>query len=210
MADDMPDPKELARELWVKNYKINLITEALEPKLYIMSGLPLSGKSYLARRIIERSRADVVYIENDLVRRQIVEHLGWGQPKYTPDEHRLVYDTSHELMWIALSFSFHTIFDATNLNEKYRQRIYEIADTVGASVLVVKTAVDEETAERRSAEKFQSEERPDHSDAGVDIYRLLSKEDEPIEFCSRDHVLLDTSKRDVDELIDEHGLLLDE
>jgi len=202
------DPEELANALWVKNYKMHLLNEAPEPRLYIMCGLPLSGKSYLARRIIERSTADVVYVENDLVRRQIMDHFGLEKPSYTPEEHGLVYNTSHALIYLSLSFSYHTIFDATNLNEKYRQSIYEIAETTGADVLVIKTIIDEDTAKERAEAKFAQEGRKDHSDAGVDIYHLLSKEDEPVELCSRPNVQVNTSEMDVDALIDEHDLLL--
>ena len=202
------DPATLAHDIWVKNYKIKMIKEAAEPKLYLMSGLPLSGKSYMSNRIIERSEADVVYIENDLVRGMIIEHLGLEKPGYTQEEHTLVFNTSHELVWLALSFSFHTIFDATNLNERYRQKVYEIADAAGAEALVIRLVVDRDVAIERSKKKFANTERKDHSPADVSIYDKLSSEDEPIENCSVPYIVLNTSEKDIDALIDEHALLL--
>lgn len=203
------DPATLAHEIWMKNYKIKMIEESAQPRLYLMSGLPLSGKSYMANRLIERSPADVVYIENDLVRGMIMEHLGIERPSYTQEEHTLVFNTSHELVWLALSFSFHTIFDATNLNERYRKKIYEIAEAAGAKVLVIRMVVDRDVAIERSKMKFESKERKDHSPADVSIYDKLSAEDEPIENCTVPYLVLDTSKDDIDALIDKHSLLLE-
>jgi predicted kinase len=203
------EPSDLANKLWMKNYKIKLIKHADKPKLYMMAGLPLSGKTYLAHRILERSPGDVVYIENDLVRWQIIEELGMEKPLHVPEEHNLVYSTSHELIWLALSFSYHTIFDATNLQEKYRQNIYEIADAAGAEVLVIKTRVDYEIAKERSKQKMENGPIHGHSDADIKVHLLLDREDEDMEGCTRPYVVLDTSNGNYDELIDEHDLELD-
>jgi predicted kinase len=202
------DPGDLAYDIWMKSFKINLLNPAINPKLYILSGLPLSGKTYLAKRIIERSSVDIVYIENDNVRGLIIKELGLEKPQYIPEEHRLVFDISHELIWIALSFSYHTIFDATNLNEKYRKDIYRIADSINADILVIKTVIDHETAERRSRKKFERGEMEGHSKADISIYELLSKEDEDIDNCSRPYLVLDTAKKSSGWYINKHKLAL--
>ena len=203
--------RDLAHAIWMKNYDMKMMRPTDNPQLYIMSGLPLSGKTFLAQRIIKRSPADVVYIENDLVREMIIDQLGKEKPEYTPEEHNLVYETSHELIWLALSFSFHAVFDATNLNEKYRQKIYRIADAANAEVLVIKTIISPETAKRRSEIKFKKEDRTNHSPADESIYELLSKEDEPIEKCSRRYVKLELNDEGddfIDSVINKKGLLL--
>ena len=171
---------------------------------------PLLGHPDDAKRIIEKSSVDIVYIENDMVRRYVIKELGLKVPQYLPEEHRLVFDVSHELIWLALSFSYHTIFDATNLNEKYRKAIYKVADSIGAEVLIIKTVVDYETAKRRSRKKFESGEVEGYSTADISIYELLSAQDEDMEMCSRPYLLLDTAKKSAGWYIDKHKLALKE
>jgi len=202
------DPKALAIEIWKGYMGSRLKAPVSWPRLYILSGLPFSGKSYFARKLIDRSPADVVYIENDLVREMVAKALGYGQPVHTKEEHTLVFETSHNLISLALSYGYHTIFDATNLLEKYREPIYSIADANDASVLVIRFNVNSSVAESRDRQRSAQRDADDHSKADYSIYELLTTEDEPIKRCSRRYIVVDTSAKKIGRIIDEHALLL--
>jgi len=195
----MPEtgPETWAKEIWPRVKVYNAASPPLLPqRFFILAGLPLSGKTFLARKIMELSTAPCAHIENDYVRKHVTSRLGKKQPDHTHEESDLVYRTSMCLVDIALSNSLCVIFDATNLREKYREPFYAVGDMYGAEVAVIKTAVSRETAEKRSRHLLMGEECGDNSDATVEIYDLLREEDEPIELCKRKHFLVWTDRDD--------------
>ena len=74
----------------------------------LLSGLPGDGKSYLARRLAEACGAEIV--ESDAVRLRLT-----GEPRFTPAEHRRVFDVCHALVERLLGEGRVVIMDATNL-----------------------------------------------------------------------------------------------
>src|SRR5256885_4786897 len=98
----------------------------------MLVGPPATGKSRLARRLATALDAQVV--ESDRVRKQL-----FAEPRYTGGEHAAVYGWCHTVLRSALVVGRDVIFDATNLEERLRRRVYEIAASCDARMLVVWT-----------------------------------------------------------------------
>lgn len=147
--------------------------------LVLLSGLPGDGKSYLARRLAEASGAEIV--ESDAVRLRLT-----GEPRFTPAEHRRVFDVCHALVERLLGEGRVVIMDATNLVEVHRQAVYAIAERAGARLIVVRVEAPESTARRRL------EERAARGEGLADwaVRRRMRRTREPI---ARPHRRVDTS-----------------
>src|SRR5205085_8458549 len=88
------------------------------------------GKRRLARRLGAALGAQVV--EPDRVRKQL-----FAEPRYTGGEHAAVYGWCHTVLRTALVVGRSVIFDATNLEERVRRRVYDIAEGCGARLVII-------------------------------------------------------------------------
>lgn len=151
------------------------------PVLVVMTGLPGSGKSYVAERLAAALPAIVV--EADRVRKFL-----FPQPKYTGWENGMVHRASQRVMERLLRQGVSVIADATNLIGFHRRLLYRLAERAGARVVVVETVAPEETIRQRLKER---EQRPGSaSDADWLVYTRLAQNAEPVE---RSHFRMDTS-----------------
>jgi predicted kinase len=151
----------LARRLWAK---WGVPGNAKKPSLVIMCGAPLSGKTTLAKGIIEHATETAVLIENDSVRAELTRETGHGEPSYTVKEHRSTYNVSFELIRLALANQCHVVFDATNRTDRGREGAYAAASEAGGIVLAILVNASDETvasrfrnaspAQRRAYEKL--------------------------------------------------------
>ncbi|MDO8672322.1 MAG: ATP-binding protein [Dehalococcoidia bacterium] len=154
------------------------------PVFLLLSGLPGTGKSYLARRLAERIPMAVV--SNDAVRLALVP-----LPTYSWRESRRVYAVSHRLIEDLLRKGVPTVFDATNLIERFRGIIYAIAERCDAKLFVVETTAPAETILKRLDRRALGEDELDRSEADLAIYLKMERTAEPIR---RDHLTVDTSQ----------------
>ena len=152
-----------------------------QPVLLLLTGLPGTGKSYLARRLSEF--LPFVVIESDQVRKTL-----FPEPRYTAQESRLVHRTCHALMWKLLKKGIRVIYDATNLIEYHRELVYRIANKTGARLVVVKTVAREEVVRERLG--IREDVVVEASDADWRIYLRMASRQEPIQ---HPHLVIDTS-----------------
>lgn len=161
------------------------------PFLIMLSGLPGTGKSYLARRLSERLRTPV--IETDFVRKTL-----FPQPSYSADESAIVHWVSRLLMRKLLARGVPVILDATNLIERQREMVYHVAEQAGARLVIVQTVAPEEVVRARLERRLTQRDPEDISDATWNVYRRMAERQQPIR---RPHLVVNTSE-DLEPAID--------
>ena len=161
------------------------------PVLIMISGLPGTGKSYLARKLAERET--FVILESDFVRKTL-----FPQPTYTAWESHWVHRTIHALIRKFLAKGLRVIYDATNLIEYQREMVYHIADKAGARLVIVVTVSPDEVVQERLRRRHEGQRDPgDISDATWQIYKRMARRQQPIR---RNYLVVDTSQ-DLDQAI---------
>lgn len=156
------------------------------PVLVMLSGLPGTGKSYLAHRLA--TKMPLVIVEGDRVRKTL-----FPKPAYTAEESKTVHRTGHHLVAFFLEQGRNVLYDATNLIEFHRELVYRIAEGKGAKLVVVKTVASPEVVEKRLTQNSGR----GSSEANWEVYLELAKNEEPI---ARPHLVVDTTK-DADQAL---------
>ena len=153
------------------------------PALVLLSGLPGSGKSYLAREICRGY--PIAHVESDVLRKEL-----FARPVYTPRESTRLFAAIHALVGDLLDRGLSVLFDATNLKEAHRRPLYDIAKRRGARLVIVRVEVPDSVARQRLEAKRRGGDPGNHSDADVDIYEAMRRAEEPI---GREHIRVETS-----------------
>lgn len=141
------------------------------PAIIILVGLPGSGKSHFAARLLEKIPA--VVLESDYLRKTLVR-----RPVYSQWEHIRLFRAIHELVKKLLTAKFIVVMDATNLTEHYRRPLEAIARDVKAKSIIVYIDTPREVAENRLLER--STRQDGYSDADWAVYQRLETTIEPI------------------------------
>lgn len=147
-----------------------------------MVGAPGSGKSYLARTLSAALGADL--IQTDAVRREL-----FPDPRYTPGEAATVYMECHRRIAAALAGGACVIFDGTNLRERRRRTLYQIAERAGAKTIIVVAYASDEVIRARLRHRIEARDPEDQSDADLAIYLRMRQGVEPV---PRPHVVVNT------------------
>jgi predicted kinase len=149
----------------------------------MLVGPPGTGKSRLARRLGSALHAQVV--ESDRVRKQL-----FAEPRYTGSEHAAVYGWCHTVLRSALLVGRSVIFDATNLEERVRRRVYDIVDDCDAGLEIIWVTCPPHVVQERMLRRQQRLDEDDVSDADWLVYLALRRKAEPIR---RPHVVINTA-----------------
>ena len=149
----------------------------------MLVGPPATGKSRLARRLATALDAQVV--ESDRVRKQL-----FAEPRYTGGEHAAVYGWCHTILRSALVVGRNVIFDATNLEERSRRKVYSIAEQCDARLAIIWVTCPPNVVQQRLLRRKLREDKDDLSDADWPVFLELRRKAEPIR---RAHVVLNTA-----------------
>jgi hypothetical protein len=155
---------------------------AAEPFFITVSGLPGTGKSYLCRRLAEKMPA--VLLESDALRKVL-----FRSPTYSFEESTRLFREIHLLIERLLSKGISVILDATNLSEKNREYIYNIADRLKVKLILVRVSAPPKLVRQRL--QARQADPANKSDADWDIYRKMQITEEEIH---RKHYTVDTSQ----------------
>jgi predicted kinase len=151
--------------------------------LVMLVGAPATGKSRLARYLAAELSAQLV--ETDRVRKQL-----FAEPRYTGGEHAAVYGWCHTLVRSGLQIGRNVVFDATNLQERLRRRVYDIAEASRAALFIVWTTCPARVVQERMLRRRDALDPDDASDADWDVYLDLRRRVEPI---LRPHLVINTA-----------------
>lgn len=152
------------------------------PVLITISGLPGTGKTYLARRIAER--LPLALLESDALRKTL-----FPRPDYSPAENTRLFSSINRLMGRLLDSDISVLLDATNLTENVRQRYYRMARRHGAPLYLVLVEAPPSLVRRRLKERQGCSGC--RSDADWTVYQKMKA---GMERIRRPHYMVDTSK----------------
>jgi predicted kinase len=159
------------------------------PTFIVVSGLPGTGKTFFCRRLAER--LPFVIVESDALRKQL-----FPAPMYSSTESAALFRTIHALIEDRLKKGMSVILDATNLEERHRERIYSIAESANAQLVLVQVEAPAELVRQRL--KSRAKKADGNSDADWTVYQKMKMTEEKI---NRRHFTVDTS-RDISATID--------
>jgi predicted kinase len=144
------------------------------PALVVLSGLPGSGKSTIARELC--GRVPVALVQSDRVRKLLVP-----VPSYSTEESVRVFGTIHAALERLLADGIPAILDATTLRDEQRAPLAAIARRTGARLILVWVYAPDAVARRRLAARHAGGRTAgDLSDADVSIYEMMRERMEPI------------------------------
>lgn len=175
------DARELRRALNDDLQRVS-VPGASRPCLIVLSGLPGTGKSHFARELSRR--VPLVIIGSDHSRKTLV-----SRPQYTPEEHARVFAACHLLVEELLSEGYRVVFDATNLTERFRLPLYEIAGRADAGLLMVWFTASREVVRRRLDDRAAGRSEDSYSDADWQVYCRLRPGQEAID---HPHLVVDS------------------
>ena len=163
----------------------------VKPALIVVSGLPGTGKSYFCGKLAER--LDFIILESDALRKTL-----FPLPTYSLTESSHLFQTIHMLIEELLKKGVPLILDATNLSERYRERLYNIADRLNVRLILVRVEAPPEVVYERLKARARGTNPKDKSDADWAVFQKMQP---TVEKIRRNHYAVDTS-RDITPVID--------
>lgn len=170
------------------------------PTLVALSGLPGSGKSTVADAL--RRRVPIVVLQSDRIRKLLVP-----VPQYSTEESARVFAALYGALERLLRAGIPVLVDATNLQERYRAPLVDIAARTGARFVLVWVEASEDAIYRRlTARTTGARAGYDVSDAGIDVYQMMRARVEPIQ---GDHIVINTD-RDITPAVETLARMIEE
>jgi predicted kinase len=161
----------------------------VKPTFIVVSGLPGTGKSYFCRKLAERLH--FVVLESDALRKTL-----FPSPSYSPAESARLFRALHHLIERLLKRGVSLILDATNLSERNRERLYNIADRLDVKLVLVRVEAPPAVVYERLKARVASTQG--NSDADWSVYQKMEA---GVEKMRRNHYAVDTS-RDITPVLD--------
>jgi predicted kinase len=163
----------------------------VKPTFIAVSGLPGTGKSYFCTKLVDR--LPFIILESDALRKEL-----FPSPGYSASESARLFRALHLLIEGLLKRGISLILDATNLSERYRERLYNIADQVEAKLILVRVEAPPEVVYERLKTRQEGANPGDKSDADWIVYQRMKPR---VQQIHRNHYAVDTS-RDITPVLD--------
>jgi len=163
----------------------------VKPTFIAVSGLPGTGKSYFCTKLVER--LPFVILESDALRKEL-----FPSPSYSSSESSRLFRALHLLIERLLKKGTSLILDATNLSERYRERLYNIADHLEAKLILVRVEAPPEVVYERLKTRREGANPGNKSDADWSVYQRMKPS---VQKIHRNHYAVDTS-RDITPVLD--------
>jgi predicted kinase len=163
----------------------------VRPTFIAVSGLPGTGKSYFCAKLVER--LPFVILESDALRKVL-----FPSPSYSASESARLFRALHLLIERLLKKGISLILDATNLSERYRERLYNIADHLEAKLILVRVEAPAEVVYERLKTRGEGANPENKSDADWSVYQRMKPR---VQKIYRNHYAVDTS-RDIIPVLD--------
>jgi len=163
----------------------------VKPAFIVVSGLPGTGKSYFCTKLAERLR--FVVLESDALRKTL-----FPSPSYSPEESARLFWALHHLIEALLKKGISLILDATNLSERNRERLYNIAERLEVKLVLVRVEAPPEVVYQRLKSRVGGASAPGNSDADWSVYQKMKS---TVDKIGRNHYAVDTS-RDITPVLD--------
>ena len=160
-----------------------------KPAFVVVSGLPGTGKSYFSGKLAER--LPFIILESDALRKVL-----FSSPSYDPKESSHLFRVVHLLIEKLLRKGIPLILDATNLSERSREYLYDIADRLDVKLVLVRVEAPPQIVQGRLEGRLNDSDNK--SDADWLIYQKMRASVDKIQ---RKHYAVDTS-RDVTPALD--------
>ncbi len=136
----------------------------VQPAFIIVSGLPGTGKSHFCHKLAER--LPFLVLESDVLRKSL-----FPSPTYSASESSRLFRTIHYLIEGLLRKGIPLILDATNLSERHRERLYNIAERLNAKLILVRVEAPPDLVQERLKARASGKKKEDKSDADWIVYQ---------------------------------------
>ena len=163
----------------------------VKPAFIVVSGLPGTGKSYFCSKLAER--LPFIILESDTLRKTL-----FPSPTYSLPESSQLFQSIHHLIEALLKKGIPLILDATNLSERYRERLYNIADRLNVKLILVRVEAPAEVVYERLKARAKVANPENRSDADWAVFQKMNP---AVEKIRRNHYAVDTS-RDITPVLD--------
>lgn len=186
------EQSQLSQDLDRLKRSLGVLPEAMtNPAFVVVSGLPGTGKSFFCGKLAEK--LPFYILESDALRKTL-----FPSPDYSAAESARLFAACHSLIEELLGKGVPLIFDATNLSERHRERLYRISDRTGAKLILVCVEAPSTVVYARLEARSDGANPVDKSDAGWEVYRRMKPRVDKIQ---RNYFAVDTS-RDITPVID--------
>ncbi|MDI6815320.1 MAG: ATP-binding protein [Dehalococcoidales bacterium] len=162
-----------------------------KPTFIAVSGLPGTGKSYFCNKLAER--LPFLILESDALRKAL-----FPSPSYSSQESSHLFRVVHLLIEGLLKKGIPLILDATNLSERYRERLYNIADRLDVKLILVRVEAPPQVVRERLKSRQGRGDSGGKSDADWAVYQRMKPS---VQKIRRNHYAVDTS-RDITPVLD--------
>jgi len=150
-----------------------------QPLVILLSGLPGTGKSTLARRLSKKYRLE--RISTDSVRKRVfptVRKNSFGAGSYSFENRVVVYNIIYYLLYTLLRWNIGCVIDGTFYKESFRIKIKRIAEKFDAKFVLVFVECPESLIKQRFEQREKRSGRT-LSDANYEIYLKLKERFQP-------------------------------